>query len=104
MKNPDTDPTPRVLVVDDEPDLRNLYELSLVREGYQILSAGTLAEARALMAGQSFDVLITDMNLPDGQGLELLHDIARAAARAQHRHYRLRLGGKRRGFAQKRRV
>lgn len=72
-----TDTAPRVLVVDDEPDLRNLYELSLVREGYQMRTAGTLAEARALMAGQPFDVLITDMKLPDGQGLELLHDIAR---------------------------
>ena len=62
----------RLLVVDDEPDLRQLYELALVREGYQILTAGTLAEARALMAERPFDVLITDMNLPDGQGLELL--------------------------------
>ena len=78
MKKSGTDSAPRVLVVDDEPDLRNLYELSLVREGYQILAAGSVAEARALMAEQSFDVLITDMNLPDGQGLELLHDIARA--------------------------
>ena len=77
MKKSGTDSAPRVLVVDDEPDLRNLYELSLVREGYQILAAGSVAEARALMAEQSFDVLITDMNLPDGQGLELLHDIAR---------------------------
>ncbi len=67
----------RLLVVDDEPDLRQLYELALVREGYQILTAGTLAEARALMAERPFDVLITDMNLPDGQGLELLRDIAR---------------------------
>ena len=66
----------RVLVVDDEPDLRDLYELSLVREGYQIFSAGSVAQARALMAEQPFDVLITDMNLPDGQGLELLRDIA----------------------------
>lgn len=81
MKKSGTDPAPRVLVVDDEPDLRNLYELSLVREGYQILSAGSVAEARALLAEQSFDVLITDMNLPDGQGLELLHDIARGQRR-----------------------
>ncbi|MBO7410431.1 MAG: response regulator, partial [Ottowia sp.] len=81
MKKSSTDPAPRVLVVDDEPDLRNLYELSLVREGYQILSAGSLAEARALLAEQPFDVLITDMNLPDGQGLELLRDIARGQRR-----------------------
>ena len=40
----------RVLVVDDEPDLRTLYELTLLREGYQVASAGTLAEARAQLA------------------------------------------------------
>ena len=73
-----TDAAPRVLVVDDEPDLRDTYELALVREGYQIFAAGSVAEARALMAEQSFDVLITDMQLPAGLGLELLRDIARA--------------------------
>ncbi|MBP9955155.1 MAG: response regulator, partial [Ottowia sp.] len=58
----------RVLVVDDEPDLRTLYELTLLREGYQVASAGTLAEARAQLAQQRFDVVITDMRLPDGLG------------------------------------
>ncbi len=36
----------RILVVDDEPDLRTLYELTLLRAGHQVESAGTLAEAR----------------------------------------------------------
>ena len=68
----------RVLVVDDEPDLRTLYELTLLREGYQVASAGTLAEARAQLAEQRFDVVITDMRLPDGLGLELLREVAQA--------------------------
>ena len=68
----------RVLVVDDEPDLRTLYELTLLREGYQVASAGTLAEARAQLAQQRFDVVITDMRLPDGLGLELLREVAQA--------------------------
>lgn len=38
--------SPCVLVVDDEPDLRTLYELTLLREGYRVESAGTLQEAR----------------------------------------------------------
>lgn len=69
---------PRVLVVDDEPDLRTLYELTLLREGYEITTAGTLAEARDCLAAQQFQVLISDLRLPDGLGLELLREVAAA--------------------------
>ena len=65
-------PIASVLVVDDEPDLRTLYELTLLREGHQVVAAGNLAQARECLAQQRFDVLITDMRLPDGLGLELL--------------------------------
>lgn len=61
-----------VLVVDDEPDLRTLYEITLQRCGYQVQSAGDLEQARALLQQQHFAVLVTDMRLPDGQGLELI--------------------------------
>ena len=61
-----------ILVVDDEPDLRTLYELTLLREGYRVSTAGSIAEARELLAQQPFHVLITDMRLPDGMGMELL--------------------------------
>jgi len=67
--------TPQVLVVDDEPDLRTLYELTLLREGYRVEAAGTLAEARQLLDGRRFDAVITDMRLPDGLGLELLRGL-----------------------------
>ena len=63
---------PRLLVVDDEPDLRTLYELTLVREGYEVDSAGTVEEAWEQLGTQAFDLLITDMRLPDGTGLDLL--------------------------------
>ncbi len=66
-------PATSILVVDDEPDLRTLYELTLLREGHQVVAAGDLAQAREYLAQQRFDVLITDMRLPDGLGLELLH-------------------------------
>ena len=62
----------QVLVVDDEPDLRTLYELTLVREGYHVDSAGSLAEAWQFLADRKFDAVITDMRLPDGLGMELL--------------------------------
>jgi len=72
-------PTPAcVLVVDDEPDLRTLYELTLLREGYEVVSACDLGQARESLAHKRFDVLITDMRLPDGLGLELLRELGAA--------------------------
>ncbi|MCB2016030.1 MAG: sigma-54-dependent Fis family transcriptional regulator [Hydrogenophaga sp.] len=71
-----TAPSPAcVLVVDDEPDLRTLYELTLLREGHEVISAPDLAQARDWLAQRRFDVLITDMRLPDGLGLELLREL-----------------------------
>ena len=66
---------PRILVVDDEPDLRTLYELTLLREGYRVDAAATLAEAGELLAAGRFDCVITDMRLPDGLGLQLLRSL-----------------------------
>jgi two-component system, NtrC family, response regulator PilR len=64
----------RLLVVDDEPDLRTLYELTLVREGYDVECAGTVEEGWALLqqGPRAYQLLITDMRLPDGTGLDLL--------------------------------
>ena len=66
-------PAASILVVDDEPDLRTLYELTLLREGYHVSTAATLEEAHEQLQTQRFDVVITDMRLPDGFGMELLH-------------------------------
>lgn len=64
--------TAQILVVDDEPDLRTLYELTLLREGYRVETAESLAEALEHLSERRFDVVITDMRLPDGLGLELI--------------------------------
>ena len=64
-----------ILVVDDEPDLRTLYELTLLREGYRVETAGSVGEARQQLQARAFDAVITDMRLPDGLGMELLHDL-----------------------------
>jgi two-component system response regulator PilR (NtrC family) len=69
---------PRLLVVDDEPDLRTLYELTLVREGYDVDSAETVAEAWSYLQEQAYEVVVSDMRLPDGLGLELLQRLERA--------------------------
>ena len=73
---PDSAPAAaHILVVDDEPDLRTLYELTLLREGHRVETAGSLAEGHAALQAQRFDVVITDMRLPDGLGLALLQSL-----------------------------
>ena len=62
----------RILVIDDEPDLRTLYELTLLREGYRVETAGSVQEARDQLGQQRFDAIITDMRLPDGSGTDIL--------------------------------
>ena len=61
-----------LLVVDDEPDLRTLYELTLLREGYDIETAATVEDAKLHLKDRVYSAVITDMRLPDGTGLELL--------------------------------
>ena len=61
-----------VLVVDDEPDLLTLYELTLLREGLEVETASTVAQAREMLQARVFRAVISDMRLPDGTGLDLL--------------------------------
>ena len=61
-----------LLVVDDEPDLRTLYELTLLREGYDIETAGTVQDALLHLKDRTYTAVITDMRLPDGTGLDVL--------------------------------
>jgi two-component system response regulator PilR (NtrC family) len=68
-----------LLVVDDEPDLRTLYELTLLREGYDVESAGSVEEGCQCLAVRKYDAVITDMRLPDGTGLDLLRRLERDA-------------------------
>ena len=61
-----------LLVVDDEPDLRTLYELTLLREGYDLDTAGTVEDALLHLKDRTYSAVITDMRLPDGSGLDVL--------------------------------
>ncbi len=61
-----------LLVIDDEPDLRTLYELTLLREGYDLDTAGTVQEALLHLKDRTYSAVITDMRLPDGSGLDVL--------------------------------
>ncbi len=73
-----TVPPLSLLVVDDEPDLRTLYELTLLREGYDIDTAGSVEEALGHLENRGYSLLITDMRLPDGTGLDLLRRLEEA--------------------------
>ncbi len=67
-----------VLVVDDEPDIRELLELTLLKMGLEVTTAGTLEEAKGQLGKGRFQLCLTDMRLPDGEGLELVRFIASA--------------------------
>ena len=66
----------QVLVVDDEPDIRELLELTLARMGLAVHSAGSIAEAKERLKSERYDLCLTDMRLEDGEGLELVRHIA----------------------------
>ena len=69
----------RLLVVDDDPDLLRLLGMRLRASGYQVVGAENAAQARAHLSIDHFDLVLSDVRLPDGDGLALFRDI-----RAQH--------------------
>ncbi len=72
-------PRGRILVVDDERSMQEFLEIFLRGEGYEVTTAGDVASARARLESDEFDVVITDIQMPGGSGLDLLH-IARDAS------------------------
>ena len=68
-------PNQHVLIVDDEPDICELIEITLMRMGFQTQSAYTIADAHSFLKKQSFDLCLTDMHLPDGNGIDLVRHV-----------------------------
>ena len=68
---------PTALIVDDEADIRELLEITLGRMGVDTHSAADLASATALLRTKRFDLCLTDMRLPDGNGIDLVKTIGR---------------------------
>lgn len=60
------------LIVDDEPDIRELLEITLGRMGLETVAAPDVTTAKTKLSEHAFDLCLTDMNLPDGNGLELV--------------------------------
>jgi two-component system response regulator PilR (NtrC family) len=67
----------RVLVIDDEVDICDLLKMTLERMKLVVSTANNLTEARKLLSRESFDLCLTDLKLPDGNGLDLVADIQR---------------------------
>ena len=61
-----------ILLVDDEPDLLHLMELTLIKMGLDTERASNVAEARDRLVARHYDLCLTDMRLPDGSGLEVV--------------------------------
>ncbi len=71
----DNNTCPSVLIVDDEPDIIELLELTLARMGMEVESAKNINDAKTLLDTHHFQLCLTDMRLPDGDGLDLVHHI-----------------------------
>jgi two-component system, NtrC family, response regulator PilR len=65
----------QVLVVDDEADIRELLDLTMARMGLAADTAASVADAKRLLGGKQYQLCLTDMRLPDGNGLELVRYI-----------------------------
>jgi CheY-like chemotaxis protein len=75
-----------VLFVEDHPDTRTVMSRLLVSEGYGVLTAGTIAEAKRILATEPVHVLVCDVELPDGDGCELGEHISPGRAIAVSGH------------------
>ncbi|WP_373378560.1 sigma 54-interacting transcriptional regulator [Cupriavidus nantongensis] len=70
-----------ILVIDDEADLRELLDISIRRMGHDVVLAGSLAEARDKLAQGRYSLVLTDMRLGDGLGIEIVRQLSAAPER-----------------------
>ncbi len=63
---------PRILIVDDEANMRRILASILEEDGHDVIDSGTVADARGALASASLDLVITDQKLPDGDGLAVI--------------------------------
>lgn len=62
----------RILVVEDDPDLRFLYQVALSRHGYEVMTAENTSSALVVLTSDVFDLLVLDMNMPDMPGIRIV--------------------------------
>ena len=69
----------RILVVDDEPSMREMLGIMLRKEGYEVVVADSRATAAGVLGREAVDMVITDVKLPDGDGIEILRHVKAAS-------------------------
>ena len=65
----------KILVIEDEPDIRRNLEYNLSREGFSVSVAASISEASTLLASTDYNLILLDLMLPDGSGLDLCKSI-----------------------------
>jgi len=65
----------KILIIEDEPDIRKTLEYNISREGYEVACASSLSEGRQKLESASFSLLLLDLMLPDGSGLDLCREL-----------------------------
>ena len=65
----------KILIIEDEPDIRKTLEYNISREGYEVISASSLSKGREKLESASFSLLLLDLMLPDGSGLDLCREL-----------------------------
>ena len=65
----------KILIIEDEPDIRKTLEYNISREGYEVACASSLYEGRQKLESASFSLLLLDLMLPDGSGLDLCREL-----------------------------
>ena len=65
----------KILVIEDEPDIRTTLEYNLRKDNFDVIGVGSLGEARTAMNSSSFSMILLDLMLPDGSGLDLCREI-----------------------------
>ena len=71
----------KILIIEDEPSLREIMQRALVQERYVVETASTYSEADAKIAAYSYDCILLDIMLPDGNGLQLLKHLKESRKR-----------------------
>jgi CheY-like chemotaxis protein len=72
---------PRILIVDDEPEVRAFFDQTLSEDGYYVTAVGTARQGLQALSDGEFQVVVLDFSLPDGDGLEVVRQI-----RGDHPH------------------
>ena len=67
--------TSKILLVEDEPDIRKTLKYNFSRESFDVITAGSISEAKSLSSSNQVDLIILDLMLPDGSGLDFCRTI-----------------------------